>query len=61
MEKDVIEVADEDFGIWYVDAYDHPDRYLNKEILFKSADLPTEGNGGPYVCAGPKDHDLLRG
>ena len=34
--QDVIEIADEDFGIWYVDAYDHPDRYLDKTMVFKA-------------------------
>ncbi len=33
-EKIVIE--DADFGIWYVDAYDHPDLYMHKEIEFKA-------------------------
>lgn len=28
------EIADEDFGIWYVDAYEHPERYIGKEITF---------------------------
>ena len=31
---DKIVVEDGDFGIWYVDAYDHPDLYLHKEIEF---------------------------
>ena len=43
VEKDVIEVADEDFGIWYVDVYDHPDRYLDKEILFKAQIFRPKG------------------
>ena len=28
---DKIVIEDMDFGIWYVDAYDHPDLYLHKE------------------------------
>ncbi len=31
----VIEVKDEDFGIWYVDAMDHPDKYDGRTIRFK--------------------------
>ena len=33
---DKIVVEDQDFGIWYVDAYDHPDLYVHKEIEFKA-------------------------
>ena len=50
MEKDVIEVADEDFGIWYVDAYDHPDRYLYKEILFKAQIFRPKGMETICLC-----------
>lgn len=34
IKADQIEVDDTDFGIWYVDAYEHPERYENKEITF---------------------------
>lgn len=33
---DKIVVEDNDFGIWYVDAVDHPEFYLHKEIEFKA-------------------------
>lgn len=32
----VIELEDEDFGIWYVDAAEQPDRYTGKKIHFKA-------------------------
>ena len=32
---DKIVLDDVDFGVWYVDAYDHPELYLHKEIDFK--------------------------
>lgn len=31
-----IVIEDEDFGVWYVDAVDHPEFYLHKEIEFKA-------------------------
>ena len=31
-----LEVADEDFGIWYVDVMDNPDRYVDVEVRFKA-------------------------
>ena len=34
IKENPIKVEDEDFGIWYVDAYDHPDQYMDKEIEF---------------------------
>ena len=29
-------IGDSDFGVWYVDAYDHPELYLHKELEFKA-------------------------
>ncbi len=42
---DEIELEDEDYGIWFVDAMDHPDRYDGKTIrmrarIFKSIRMP---------------------
>ena len=34
--KDVIEIADEDYGIWYVDAMDNPEKYNGKTIKMKA-------------------------
>ena len=31
---DVIEIADEDFGIWYLDAMENVDRYVGKTVKF---------------------------
>lgn len=36
VEADVIEVADVNYGIWYIDAMDHPERYDGKTIRFKA-------------------------
>ena len=42
---DVIKIEDEDFGLWYIDAMDHPDKYDGKTVefkgrVFKSKDFP---------------------
>ncbi|MDD7770493.1 GTP-binding protein [Suipraeoptans intestinalis] len=37
-----IVVEDDDFGIWYADAYDHPERYQDKEIEFTAQSFRTE-------------------
>lgn len=34
--KDEIEIADEDFGLWYMDAMDNPEKYENKIIKSKA-------------------------
>lgn len=40
---DRIVVEDMDFGIWYVDAYDHPELYLHKEIEFVAQTFRPRG------------------
>lgn len=40
---DRIVIDDEDFGIWYVDAYDHPQTYLHKELEFKAQAFRPKG------------------
>lgn len=34
--KDIIELDDEDFGIWYLDALDHPKKYHGKKVKFRA-------------------------
>lgn len=33
--KDVIELEDDDFGLWYLDASEHPEKYEGKTMIFK--------------------------
>lgn len=35
LDADVIEIEDDDFGIWYIDAMDNPKKYEGKTIRFK--------------------------
>ena len=35
LSQDVIDIPDEDFGVWYVDVMDHPDRYNGKLVHMK--------------------------
>lgn len=42
---DRIVVSDEDYGIWYVDAYDHPELYMHKEIEFTAQAFRPKGMG----------------
>ncbi len=34
--KDVIELEEEDYGIFYIDSCDNPDKYVGKKIIFKA-------------------------
>lgn len=40
-----IVVEDSDFGIWYVDASDHPELYIHKEIEFTAKAFRPKGMG----------------
>lgn len=35
LDQDVIDIPDDDFGVWYVDVMDHPDRYQGKLVHMK--------------------------
>ena len=35
LSQEEIEIPDEDFGVWYVDVMDHPDRYAGKMVHMK--------------------------
>ena len=35
LDQDVIDIPDEDFGVWYVDVMDHPERYVDKLVHMK--------------------------
>ena len=35
LSQDVIDIPDDDFGVWYVDVMDHPDRYKGKLVHMK--------------------------
>lgn len=35
LSQDVIDIPDEDYGVWYVDVMDHPERYAGKLVHMK--------------------------
>ena len=47
---DRIVIEDIDFGVWYVDAYDHPGLYLHKEIEFVAQAFRPKGMGEDMFC-----------
>lgn len=47
LQADVIDIAQEDYGIWFIDATDHPERYEGKTVSFtamvlKSKEFPSK-------------------
>ena len=35
LNADLIDIEDDDFGIWYIDSFDHMDNYIGKRVRFK--------------------------
>lgn len=54
LEAEVIDIEDVDFGIFYVDAGDHPERYQGKTVRLKGMVLKSRGAGADYFVPGRK-------
>ncbi len=54
LDAPVIEIEDDDFGIWYVDAFDHPENYLGKKISYKGQVLVSREFPSGYFVPGRK-------
>lgn len=52
LEASVIDLAPEDYGIWYVDALDHPDKYENKTVKFKGRVIKPKELTAKYFVPG---------
>lgn len=48
----VIDILPEDYGIWFVDAMDHPERYVGKTVHFKGRALRPRGMGSKFFVPG---------
>ena len=51
LSQEVIDVPDADFGVWYVDVMDHPDRWAGKEVHMKLLMCHSKKYPGIY-CPG---------
>ena len=47
--QDPIEIPDEDFGVWYVDAMDHPEHYDGKRLHLKAVMCHSKKYPGTFV------------
>ncbi len=52
LDADVIEIDDVDYGIFYVDLGDHPERYTGKTVHFKGMVLKSKEAGANYFVPG---------
>lgn len=52
LKKDVIELDDIGYGIWYMDSMDHLERYFNKTLVFNAMVLKPEGFKKGYFVPG---------
>lgn len=48
----IIEILPEDYGIWFVDAMEHPDTYIGKIVRFKGRVLKPRGMGSKFFVPG---------
>lgn len=51
-EKNQILIEDDDYGIWYLDAFDYPEKYINKELMFKAIVYRGENIGAKSFIPG---------
>ena len=56
LNADVIEISDEDFGIWYLDAMEHPENYEDKTVAFTGRVFI--GKNFPDGCFVPGRHAM---
>ena len=47
--QDPIKIPDEDFGVWYVDAMDHPEHYDGKRVRMKAVMCHSKKYPGVFV------------
>ena len=52
MDAPVIEILPEDYGIWFVDAMDHPENYDGKTVRFKAKVMKPRGMGSKFFVPG---------
>ena len=52
LDAPVVEILPEDYGIWFVDAMDHPETYAGKTLRFKGRVLKPRGMGSKFFVPG---------
>lgn len=52
LDADVVEIEDTDYGIFYVDLMDHPEKYEGKKVRFKGVTLKSRELSSGYFVPG---------
>lgn len=52
LDADIIDIEDVDYGIFYVDMEDHPERYRGKTVRFKGRVLKSENANAEFFVPG---------
>ena len=52
LDADIIDIEDADYGIFYVDREDHPERYRGKTVRFKGRVLKSENANAKFFVPG---------
>lgn len=50
--KDALVIEDDDYGLWYMDALEHPTKYEHKQLTIKGIAFHTEQFGKPIIALG---------
>lgn len=54
MDADIIDIEDVDYGIFYVDMDDHPEKYVGKTVRFKGRAMKSKRRDAEYFVPGRK-------
>ena len=60
IEAPVIEIADQDFGVWYMDCSETPEKVQEQDRPVHRPGVPDPPCGQGFLCSRPLRHDLLR-
>lgn len=52
LDADVVNIEDVDYGIFYVDLHDHPERYVGKTVHFRGLMKKSKAMGSKYFALG---------
>lgn len=55
--QDIIEIDDDNYGIWYLDALDHGERYEGKQVIIKGMVFRSKNFDEGYFVPGPYGDD----
>ena len=52
LEDDIVDIMEEDYGIWYVDMMDNPEDYVGKTVRYKGRVLKSEDLSADFFVPG---------